>query len=65
MDDHVTVIHRNPLRDREALEAQWTNVLFGERLFNVVCNRSYLPIGIGGAEDQIIGDRGEGSDMED
>lgn len=56
VDNHITIIHGNPLRKRESFETQWTNLLFVEGLFNMVRNRPHLPIGIGGAEDEIIGD---------
>jgi hypothetical protein len=64
MDDHVPVVHQDPLRCRCTFDAERVDALLGQAAVDMVCDRANLPVGPARAEHQIIGNGGEFPDVE-
>ena len=63
--DHIAEVHKDPFRGRRAFDAERPVALRGEDAVDVSRNRPSLALRFAGAQDEIVSDRGQCSDMED
>lgn len=65
MHDDVAEVHENPLRCGESFEAQRPDAESGENGLNVIRDGADLALGVAGAENEVIGNGRQGSDVKD
>ena len=65
VDDHIHIIHEDPLRGQGAFDAERMDALSGEGAVDMFRDRAGLTVGFPGAEHQIIGNGGQLGDIED
>src|SRR5205823_12692344 len=58
--DHVEIVHQDPVRSRGTLHAPWQRVvLVLQALEDAVVDRLGLPVGVAGADQEVVGVRSE------
>lgn len=65
MGNNITEIHQDPPRCRRALDAQRRHPLDCQRVIDVLCNGANLAFGVSRTDDEIIGDGGQLTDVQD
>lgn len=65
MHDHIRDVQNHPLRAGQPFDAQRLDLPLRQRPVDLIGDGTYLTVGVGRTDDEVIGDRGERGDVED